>query len=113
MASEVSRREPEEGGHALGDGGIVQRCRERRPRIKRPRADDPRGSLLPDTRESANRGERRAGHIERVFDPGEGPLTVPRYAHVDESISRQVVREADENRIRAALPTVRHVAVMK
>src|SRR5207247_1434650 len=82
------------------------------PRSNRPRADDPRGSLLPDTRESANRGERRAVHIERVFDPGEGPLTVARHAHVDESIQRQVVREADENRIRADLPAVRHVAVM-
>src|SRR5947208_5454070 len=112
MASMASRREPEEGGHALRDGWIIQGCRERGPRIKRPCTDDPRGSLLADARESADRGERRVVHIERVFDRRERPLTVTRHPHVDESIQRYVVREADKDRIRANLPAVRHVAVV-
>src|SRR2546428_12384383 len=112
MASMASRREPEEGGHALRDGWLIQGCRERGPRIKRPCTDDPRGSLLADARESADRGERRTVHIERVFDRGERPLTVARHAHVDESIQRYVVREADEDRIRADLPAGGHLAVV-
>src|SRR3989442_4557534 len=111
MASDVLRRETEEGGYALRAGGIAQGWRERRPRIKRPRADNPRGSLLPDARESADCGERSAVHGERVLDRGEGPLAVARHAHVDESIQRQVVWEADEDWIRANLPAVRHVAL--
>src|SRR2546427_7585988 len=112
MASMASRREPEEGGHALRDGWIIQGCRERGPRIKRPCTDDPRGSLLADARESADRGEWRVVHIERVFDRRERPLTVARHADVDESIQRYVVREADEDRIRSDLPAVGHVAVV-
>src|SRR5436309_15574102 len=101
MASMASRREPEEGGHALRDGRSIQGCRERGPRIKWPFTDDPRGSLLADARESANIGERRMVHIERVFDRGERPLTVARHAHIDESTQRHAVRDAAKTRIRA------------
>src|SRR5947199_6717541 len=112
MASEASRREAEEWGHALRHRGIIQGCRERRPRIEWPRSDDPRGSFLPDSREGSDGRERCAVHVERVFDRREGSLTVARHAHVDESIQRRVVRDTDEDRIGADLPAVCHVTIV-
>src|SRR5207247_9273817 len=76
------------------------------------RSDDTRGSVLPDSREGSDGRERCAGHVERVFDRREGSLTVARHAHVDKSIQRRVVRDADEDWIRADLPPVRHVAIV-
>src|SRR5438046_1434441 len=112
MASEASRRETEEWGHALRHRGIIQGCRERRPRIEWPRSDDPRGSFLPDSREGSDGRERCAVHVEWVFDRREGSLTVARHAHVDESIQRRVVRDTDEDRIGADLPAVCHVTIV-
>src|SRR5213594_2865727 len=113
MASDRSGSQPEKWRDPLRHRGIVQGGGERGPRIEWPRADDAGGALLPDSREGANRREWGTVHIERVLDCGEGSLTVARHAHIDESIQRHVVREADENRIGADLSTIRHVAVLE
>src|SRR5438445_1657855 len=111
MASDRSGSQPEKWRDPLRHRGIVQRGGERGPRIEWPRADDAGGALLPDSWEGANRREWGTVHVERVLDRGEGSLAVARHANINESIQRHVVREADEDRIRADLSAIRHVAV--
>src|SRR5438445_2366166 len=112
MASDHSGSQPEKWRDPLRHRGIVQGGGERGPRIEWPRADDAGGALLPDSRQGANRREWGTVHVERVLDCGEGPLAVARHANINESIQRHVVREADEDRIRADLSAIRHVAVL-
>src|SRR5207245_142541 len=112
MASDRSGSQSEKWRDPLGYRGIVQGGGERGPRIERPRADDAGGALHPDSREGADRREWGAVHVERVLDCGQRSLAVARHAHIDESIQRHVVREADEDRIRADLSAIRHVAVL-
>src|SRR3989475_5289403 len=112
MASDRSGSQSEKWRDPLRHRGIVQGGGDRGPRIEWPRPDDAGGASLPDTREGANSREWGTVHVERVLDRGEGSLAVARHANIDESIQRHVVREADENRIRADLSAIRHVAVL-
>src|SRR5712692_9528071 len=112
MVSDDSGGEAQEWRDALRHRGIVQGGGERGPRIERPRSDDAGGALLPNPWEGANRRERGAVHVERVLDRGERPLAVAGHPHIDEAVQRHVVGEADEDRIRADLSAIGHVAVL-
>src|SRR3989442_15767764 len=111
MASDRSGSQAEEWRDPLGHRGIDQGGGERGPRIEGPRADDAGGALLPDPREGADRSQRRAIHIVWVLDRGQRPLAVTGHAHIDETIQRHVVREAEEDRLRADLSSIRPWAV--
>src|SRR5207302_856056 len=108
-----SHRETEEGGDTNPRGGIVERRDERGQGVKRPCADDACRALRPDPREGRDGRQRRAVHVEWVLDRGEGTLSVAHDAHVDEPVHPGPVRQPDEDRIRADLSTVRHMAVLQ
>src|SRR5436853_6187580 len=108
-----SHRETEEWGDTIPRGGIVERCDERGQGIKWPCADDACRSLRPDPWEGRDGRQRRAVHVERVLDRGEGPLSEAHDTHVDETVHPGPVRQPDQDRISADLSAVRHVAVLQ